>query len=145
MKSFLEEITNLNDVTNWSKKLQKFEDLETLSNEQIEEIFNILNIDSFIFETLEYEVLKDLCFKLLNAFEERCSKIIEDKTSQKKIEVGTKVKVKYDFKGEKSLMAGNIATITKVIRFEEDTFGQGWYIFELDDYFRVYSYEFEVI
>ena len=29
MKSFLEEITNLNDVTNWSKKLQKFEDLET--------------------------------------------------------------------------------------------------------------------
>ena len=42
-------------------------------------------------------------------------------------------------------MAGNIATITKVIRFEEDTFGQGWYIFELDDYFRVYSYEFEVI
>ena len=139
------EINTLNQVTKYSKQLQKFEKISSLSLEQIKEILEILDVDEFIYKSLSNEILNDLCLNFLKTFEDKCTKVIEKETGQKRLKIGTKVRVKYDLNGPKSLLVGDIATITNVVRFEEDTFGQGWYIFELDDYYRVYLNEIEEI
>lgn len=85
----------------------------------------------------------DLALKIYNDFskklEEKIEEIIEKEFNQVKVPVGTKVRMLYkEFKEP-------ISTIKEITRFDEDTWGYGWYGYTLVSGDFVYRKEFEVI
>ena len=104
----------------------------------LKEIISEPIVLNFIDDKLAVEMYKQ--FRI--ALEEKIETLILEETGEKKIPLNSKVKAKISF-GEQ-FDKGETATVVKITRFEENTFGQGWYIYELDNGFSVYGYEIEV-
>lgn len=74
--------------------------------------------------------------------EDKIRKLIEENTGEIPVDVGTEIILKYDM-GE-SCPKGSRAVIVDVMRFEEDTFGQGWYRYTTDSGAILCRNEFEL-
>lgn len=99
---------------------------------------------------MDAELISILPEKLLNQIYEILDKHVEHKIEnllQSKgvniIPVGTKVKLRIDFSGQ--YKKGSIVTITGRTRFKENTFGNGWYKYEGDNFLVMYDFEFDVL
>jgi hypothetical protein len=99
----------------------------------------ILNLDEETTELL-FEKTKDIV-------EKKIRDLIKEHTGQVAIEEGTKVKTLRDFGNHEK---GTEGVVKICERFEEDTFGQGWYIYKVglpseDKPMVLYRHEFEVV
>ena len=98
-------------------------------------------VDSTLLEELDHETVELLYAKTVLLIETKIESLIEERTGETKIPVGTKVTMRFDF--NEDLRAGDEVEIEKVGRFEENTFGYGWYYYMIKGC-RVYRNEFEI-
>ena len=98
-------------------------------------------IDSSLLDSMRNGMIDAIYEIAENLVERKIRTLIEEETGQKPITEGTSVTLKRDMNDH--LKAGQTVTIQKCRRFEEDTFGQGWYTYEIDGCV-LYDYEFEV-
>lgn len=131
----------INDIDFYSirKATLTFLDKKTLEKKK-EALKNVM--DEILLENLEEKEILSLYDKLNNLAENKIRQIIKEKTGQEPIIEGTKVKMLVDF--SENLKKGDIVEIDECIRYEEDTFGQGWYGYTIKGY-RIYPHEFKVI
>lgn len=120
------------------KYLNKKDDI-SLCRDWLKEVISEPIVFNFISDELALEMFEE--FK--RVLEEKIEKLIFENVGEKKIPIGTTVKTKTSF-GE-NFKTGDIATITEVTRFEEDTFNQGWYIYRLNNGISAYGFEIEVV
>lgn len=120
------------------KYLNKKDDI-SLCRDWLKEVISEPIVFNFISDELALEMFEE--FK--RVLEEKIEKLIFENVGEKKIPIGTTVKAKTSF-GE-NFKIGDIATITEVTRFEEDTFNQGWYIYRLNNGISAYGFEIEVV
>lgn len=120
------------------KYLNKTDDI-SLCRDWLKEVISEPIVFNFISDELAIEMFEE--FK--RVLEEKIEKLIFENTGEKKISVGAIVKAKTSF-GEK-FKTGDVTTIIEITRFEEDTFGQGWYIYKLNNGVSAYGFEIEVV
>lgn len=148
MKDFFNSFGTLREVTEYTRKFRTWDEAITNSknltkNDKItygKEILQFLDVDKYVIELFPLDSLENLIFNFMSKFEARCEEIIEKTTGEKKIKVGTKVKIKEKYRGVSNIEESKVE---KVIRFDEDTFNQGWYIYQLEDGSSFYGYELE--
>lgn len=148
MKDFFNSFETLREVTEYTRKFRDWDEAITNSenltkNNKItygKEILQFLDVDKYVIELFPLDSLENLIFNFMDKFEVRCEEIIEKTTGEKKIKVGTKVKIKEKYRGVSNIEESKVE---KVIRFDEDTFHQGWYIYQLEDGRSFYGYELE--
>lgn len=148
MKDFFNSFKTLQEVTEYTKKFKNWNEAITNSenltkNDKItysKEILQFLDVDKDVIEFFPLDFFENLIFKFMAKFEARCEEIIEETTGEKKINVGTKVKIKEKYRGTSNIEE---SIVVKITRFEEDTFHQGWYLYDLEDGGSFYGYELE--
>ena len=104
-------------------------------------------VDPIVVQHLCDNDVKMLFSKIKDAVETKIRALIKENTGQVAVTEGRKVKLTHDFNG---FNAGTEGVIKKCIRFEEDTFGQGWYTYDVEipggfPLLRMYRNEFEPI
>lgn len=108
-------------------------------------------IDERLVAKLHDPAIEFLFEKEKKLVEKEIQDIIKEMTGQEAIPSGTRVRVKYGCKhGGQTYNAGDEGVIIKCMRFEEDTFNQGWYIYDVSigkDKItaRLFQHDFEVI
>ena len=148
MKDFFNSLETLRQVTEYTKTFRNWDKAITNSknltkNEKIkfgEEILQFLDVDKYVIDIFPLDTLEYLIFNFMSKFEKRCEEIIEKTTGEKKIKIGTKVKIKERYRGSSNIEE---SIVVKITRFEEDTFHQGWYLYDLEDGGSFYGYELE--
>ena len=148
MKDFFNSFKTLQEVTEYTKKFRDWDEAITNSenltkNDKItysKEILQFLDVDKYVIELFPLDSLENLIFNFMSKFEARCEEIIEEITGEKKFQVGTKVKIKEKYRDNSNIEE---STIVKITRFEEDTFNQGWYLYDLESGKSFYGYELE--
>lgn len=104
-------------------------------------------IDPAIIQQLDDATANLIFKKIEDATEHKIRNLIKERTGQIGFSIGTKIKLACDFNG---FNKGTEGIIKKCVRFEEDTFGQGWYVYDVEipggfPLLRMYPNEFEVV
>lgn len=129
------------DITKVTRKLNSATDIQR--KREVMECF----IDPVILEALDDKTANVLFEKMKNSIENKIRSIIKKETGQAAFPIGTKVRLTRDFG---NFSEGTEGIITDCTRFEEDTFSQGWYAYNVkvpneSPVLYVYPYEFNVV
>lgn len=136
----IEEIT-MYDIPKVTRALS----LATDINKQRELMESL--IDPALIQQLDDTTVESLFKKAEDTIENKIRLLIKEATGQVAIAEGSKIKLKEEFNG---FPAGTEGVIKECIRFEENTFGYGWYTYDVEilkglTFLRMYQHEFEVI
>ena len=104
-------------------------------------------VDPAVIQVLDDTTVNFIFKKVKDATEYKIRRLIKERTGQIGFGIGTKIKLACDFNG---FNKGTKGIIRECVRFEEDTFGQGWYVYDIEvpggfPLLRMYPNEFEVV
>ena len=146
-------IHNINSIT--KEDIAELTMLFRYSNDNIaldECKINALNyfIDESILQELDTDQITDLYYLVEKLIENKIDNIIRTECREIKLSVGTKIKIKSKYCKLDDFYKQKLGVIINIIRFQDNTFNNGWYAYDvlfenISDTYRFYRKEFDIV
>lgn len=146
-------IHNINSIT--KEDIAELTMLFRYSNDNIaldECKINALNyfIDESILQELDTDQITDLYYLVEKLVENKIDNIIRTECREIKLSVGTKIKIKSKYCKLDDVYKEKLGVIINIIRFQDNTFNNGWYAYDvlfenISDTYRFYRKEFDIV
>lgn len=136
------------DIAELTKLFKHCDDSSALYEDKI----NVLNyfIDENILWNLDTDYIMNLYYLVERLVENKIDYIIRTKYNEIRLPVGTKIKIKSEYCESKDAYKNKVGVIINIIRFQDNTFNNGWYAYDvlfenLNKTYRFYRREFDIV
>ena len=135
---------NISEITKYNIRDYTFDFIGKTNVPQMRDALEKV-MEPKLVESLGDDMVKNLYENVEKIVEEEIRKTIFLEYGQKPLPVGSKIKLLRSFDVEgKTLAIGDIVTIDEAGRFDDDTFGYGWYYYIAEGAF-LYMYDCEPV